>query len=283
MSAALSLLADIRQSSERRPLAVLKLAEPLLNAQSSIASNSDDVYLVYEQVFIAALDEGQIELAKALLVLLRKRFTSSERVKRLYGMINECVGHPEEAQLIYSQMHEKDNTNVLAHKRLIALLKSQGQLGEAIKMLVSYLDTHTNDFEAWLELSCLYLNAHMYPQAAFCLEEVILQQPANHYFHLCYAEVNYTMGNLALALKEFLRVVELSTDNVRGFYGVKLVSDRIRALRELPKKEQPPGIVGAPQPATLDRLSQLATERLAAAYSSANDVCRKTAESWLKN
>ncbi|KAJ2789271.1 tetratricopeptide repeat domain-containing protein, partial [Coemansia linderi] len=116
-------------------------------------------------------------------------------------------------------MLDKDPTNVLASKRLIAILKSQGQTSLAISELVTYLDTHGNDFEAWIELSHLYLAQHMYSQAAFCLEEVILLQPANHFFHLQYAELQYTMGNLDLALKEYLRVVELSTDNVRGFYG----------------------------------------------------------------
>ncbi|KAJ2355174.1 tetratricopeptide repeat domain-containing protein [Coemansia erecta] len=281
MSSSLDLLAEIRQSSERRPFAVLKLAEPLLNT-NGVSRAGDDAWLIYEQVFVAAIDEGQIELAKALLVILRKRFTSSQRVKRLYGMINEAVGHPDEAKTIYAEMIEKDETNVLASKRLIALLKAHGHVAEAIKQLVAYLDIHCNDFEAWLELSNLYLTQNMFTQAAFCMEEVILQQPANYYFHLCYAEINYAMGNLDLALKEYLRVVELSTDNVRGFYGIKLVADRIRDLQTKPKRDQNARIDGAPQPATLERLSQLATERLVNAYNSANDVSKKTAEEWLK-
>ncbi|KAJ1853208.1 tetratricopeptide repeat domain-containing protein [Coemansia sp. RSA 1822] len=281
MSSSLELLAEIRQSSERRPFAVLKLAEPLLNT-SGVSRAGDDAWLVYEQVFVSAIDEGQIELAKAVLVILRTRFPSSQRVKRLYGMINEAVGHPDEAKTIYKEMLETDETNVLASKRLIALLKAYGHIGETVKQLVAYLDIHNNDFEAWLELSNLYLTQSLYPQAAFCMEEVILQQPANHYFHLCYAEISYSMGNFDLALKEYLRVVELSTDNVRGFYGIKLVADRIRDVRAKPKRDQNARIDDAPQPATLDRLSQLATERLVAAYNSANDTCKKTAEEWLK-
>ncbi|KAJ1778703.1 tetratricopeptide repeat domain-containing protein [Coemansia sp. RSA 2523] len=281
MSSSLELLAEIRQSSERRPFAVLKLAEPLLNTRG-VSRAGDDAWLVYEQVFVSAIDEGQIELAKAVLVILRTRFPSSQRVKRLYGMINEAVGHPDEAKTIYKEMLEADETNILASKRLIALLKSYGHIGETVKQLVAYLDIHNNDFEAWLELSNLYLTQNLYPQAAFCMEEVIMQQPANHYFHLCYAEISYSMGNFDLALKEYLRVVELSTDNVRGFYGIKLVADRIRDIRAKPKRDQNARIDDAPQPATLDRLSQLATERLVAAYNGANDTCKKTAEEWLK-
>ncbi|KAJ2657237.1 tetratricopeptide repeat domain-containing protein [Coemansia sp. RSA 1200] len=287
MSSSLKLLGEIRQSSERRPFEVLKLAEPLLN-KGSIAQAGDEVWLVYEQVFLAAIDEGQIDVAKAVLEILHNRFgEESQRVKRLYGLVSEATGHPEDAKRLYDDMLEKDATNVLANKRLIALLKSQGQYVQAIQELVSYLDTHGNDFEAWLELTHLYLDQHLYSQAAFCIEEVILQQPANHYFHLCYAEISYTMGNLDVALKEYLRVVELSTDNVRGFYGVKLTADRILDItssRGSGKSKGPSHlkVENAPQKAMLERLSQLAAERLLAIYSGSGDAMKKTLEEWLK-
>ncbi|KAJ1966280.1 tetratricopeptide repeat domain-containing protein [Dipsacomyces acuminosporus] len=284
MSTALALLAEIRQSSERRSYEVLKLAEPLLN-KGTIKQAGDDIWLVYEQIFIAAVDEGQIELAKAILEILYKRFKGSQRVKRLYGLVNESLGYNDVAKKLYDEMLSQDETNILANKRQIAILKSSGQYPQAIEQLNSYLDTHSNDFEAWLELAHLYLQQHLYHQAAFCLEEVILQQPANYYFHLQYAEIQYTMGNLDVALKEYLRVVELSTDNVRGFYGVKLTADRILELmKSKPKRgqQQPLRFENIPQQATLERLSQLATERLVSSYNGAGEACRKVAEAWLK-
>ncbi|KAJ2003331.1 tetratricopeptide repeat domain-containing protein [Coemansia thaxteri] len=292
---ALSLLAEIRQSSERRSFEVLKLAEPLL-LNRSLSQASEDAWLVYEQIFLAAIDEGQMDLAKSVLFLLDKRFDGSQRVRRLHGLVNEACGQASEAEVIYTEMLSKDPTNVLASKRLIAQLKARGQLHLATQELVTYLDTHSNDFEAWLELSHLYLLQHLYQQAAFCLEEVILQQPANHYFHLLYAEIQYTMGHLDVALKELLRVVELSTDNVRAFYGVKLTADRILAelKQQTPSKpHQSSGkrdhasssglrIEQVPQQATLERLSELATERLVSAYNRAGETSKKIAEQWLK-
>ncbi|KAJ1892597.1 hypothetical protein LPJ71_007391, partial [Coemansia sp. S17] len=58
MSNSLALLAEIRQSSERRPFEVLKLAEPLM-LKRSVSQAGDDAWLVYEQIILAALDEGQ--------------------------------------------------------------------------------------------------------------------------------------------------------------------------------------------------------------------------------
>ncbi|KAJ1840472.1 tetratricopeptide repeat domain-containing protein, partial [Coemansia sp. RSA 486] len=151
MSSSLALLAEIRQSSERRPFEVLKLAEPLLN-KGSITQAGDDVWVVYEQIFLSAIDEGQIELAKAILIILQKRFSGSQRVKRLYGLINEAAGHPDESKMLYNEIIDKDETNVLACKRVIAMLKAQGKYAQAIKELVSYLDIYANDYEGWLEL-----------------------------------------------------------------------------------------------------------------------------------
>lgn len=95
---------------------------------------------------------------------------------------------------------------------------------EAIEALVKYLDTYYDDQEAWCELCNMYLDQHLYEQAAFCCEELIVQQPANHIWYLKYAEILYTMGQLALALKHYCKVLELCTDHVRALYGLHLVS-----------------------------------------------------------
>jgi tetratricopeptide (TPR) repeat protein len=111
-------------------------------------------------------------------------------------------------------------------KRQIALLKLRGKKNEAISALVKYLDTYYSDAEAWIELSQLYLSLHLYQRAAFCMEELMLLQAANPIWHLKYAEITYTMGDIALALKQYCRVIDLSTDHLRGMYGVHLVSSQ---------------------------------------------------------
>ncbi|KAJ2026823.1 hypothetical protein H4S03_008515, partial [Coemansia sp. S3946] len=72
MSNSLALLAEIRQSSERRPFEVPKLAEPLM-LKRSVSQAGDDAWLVYEQIILAALDEGQVDLAKSVLFILDTR------------------------------------------------------------------------------------------------------------------------------------------------------------------------------------------------------------------
>lgn len=235
--------------------------------------------MVYEQVLIAALDEGQVAVAQGILTILYNRFgQDSLRVQRLEGMLKETRGDFTAANQQYRAMLSADATNVLALKRAIAVLKSQGKIAQAIQELVLYLDTQSNDFEAWLELSHLYLGMGNYEQAAFCQEELILQQPANPFFHQMYAETQYTMGRWDVSLKEFLRVVELQTDSVRGFVGVKLVAERI--LVEMEKGKTKGWVVA--QRATLERLSQLAAERLVKKYAdTADQMAKEALELWL--
>lgn len=48
------------------------------------------------------------------------------------------------------------------------------------------------DQDAWNELCDLYLSEQEYAKAAFCMEELILQNPHNHLFHLRFADIKYT-------------------------------------------------------------------------------------------
>ena len=62
-------------------------------------------------------------------------------------------------------------------KRRIALLRTLGRPSEAITALTALLDSAPSDIEAWAELSELYASISMFPQAIFCLEEVVLIAP----------------------------------------------------------------------------------------------------------
>jgi hypothetical protein len=50
------------------------------------------VYSLYEQVYVAALEFNDFELADICLVKLKKQFSGSSRVKRLEAMRHEATG-----------------------------------------------------------------------------------------------------------------------------------------------------------------------------------------------
>lgn len=123
-------------------------------------------------------------------------------------------------------------------------MKERGKYNEAIEALTKYLDTYYDDSEGWAELCNLYLSQHLYEQAAFCCEELVILQPANHIWYLKYAEILYTVNNFPLALKHYCKVLELCTDNVRALYGLQLVREKSssQGLADERRKEKERGL-----------------------------------------
>ncbi|KAF9334147.1 ER membrane complex subunit 2 [Podila minutissima] len=273
---AAKVLQDLRASAERKPDVVVRLGKPLVES-GAVMKLDADAWLVYEQVAIAALDVGDDALAQKCIQALETKFPGSPRVRRLNGMELEAKGELLEAAKIYKAILEEDETNVLAAKRQVMLLRAMGMNAEAIAALVKYLDINYPDFEGWLQLADMYMEEFMYAQAAFCMEEVLMLQPQNHIFHLRYAEILYTQDNVQLALKQFCRVVELCKDHVRGLYGIKLCTSRL--LKSSPSKD-----ATATSQEDLKAIDLLATERLLAVYSAGSAASAKSASTkWIEH
>lgn len=120
------------------------------------------VWMVYEQVLIARLDLGNTEGAKKIYFELKHKFgASSSRVQRLRGMILESTDVTG-AKSLYKALREQDPLNQLYFKRLVCCEKADGNLKEAIKILLEYLDIHPSDVNAWEELAELYIKTEKY-------------------------------------------------------------------------------------------------------------------------
>uniref|UniRef100_A0A4W5N4L5 ER membrane protein complex subunit 2 n=1 Tax=Hucho hucho TaxID=62062 RepID=A0A4W5N4L5_9TELE len=190
------------------------------------------VWIIYEQVMIAALDCSRDDLAWTCLQELKRQFPGSQRVKRLAGMRLEALEKYEDASKQYDSILQDDPTNTAARKRKISILKAQGKSVEAIRELNEYLEQFVGDQEAWHELSELYINEHDYGKAAFCLEELMMTNPHNHLYCEQYAEVKYTQGgleNLELSRKYFAQALKLNNRNMRALFGLYMSASHIAA------------------------------------------------------
>ncbi|GAA5988247.1 hypothetical protein JCM5350_007626 [Sporobolomyces pararoseus] len=223
-------LAEIRTSRVRAPPEVFELGQKLVES-GWINKNSDQGWIVKEQLAVAALECGQLELASVLVDRLESEFPSkeSQRILSLKGMLLEGKGDLDGARRVYEQRLKEKETDTLIRKRLISLhlsvplspsSRTDGlSRQEGIRLLVSYLDTFYIDAEAWLLLSKSYSELGFYEQALSAANHAVLLQPQNPFLLLWHAELVYTIGggDLELALKEFLRVVEMTTDlNEKG-------------------------------------------------------------------
>lgn len=187
----------------------------------------DELWLLYEQVCIAAYDCNRIDLAVTCLRALDKQFPRANRVLKLKAMRKEALNQYEDAEHIYNVMLEDDPSNLHVKKRLIAMMKAQNKIDETIKALNDYLKKFMGDQEAWMELSELYIRQQEFVKAAFCMEELILAHPHNHLYHQRYAEIHYTIAtpdSMEKSKKYFAQALKLDPNNVRALYGLFLSS-----------------------------------------------------------
>uniref|UniRef100_A0A0B6Z999 ER membrane protein complex subunit 2 n=1 Tax=Arion vulgaris TaxID=1028688 RepID=A0A0B6Z999_9EUPU len=201
----------------------------------------DELWLVYEQVCSSALDCQRFDLAELCISSLEHKFAKSIRVRRLHGMLYEARGEYIKAEEEYKSILEKDETNMYARKRQVAIMKAQNKIPEAISKLNEYLKSFMTDYEAWNELCDLYLSQHDYNNAAFCLEELIMSNPHNHLFHQKYAEIRYTQGgneNMDLARSYFAQAVKLNPNNLRALIGLFLASSNLSGSAGIMAKDK---------------------------------------------
>jgi tetratricopeptide (TPR) repeat protein len=225
---------NIRRSEE-----VCELAEPLLLDIPKCFGNK--VWLIYEYVYIAAIDCNHQRLIKICWEELNKKFSNSSRVLILKGFKFEMFGEYEEAIQLYDQVLKDDESNERALKRKIAIYKAQGNNCKAVEGLVEYLDTYQTDYEAWLQLAQLYIQQLRFDFAAFCLEEVIAGAPYYDGYFVYYGEILYAQTRtneytgkaeekLILAKKYFLKALEMNPSNLRALYGVLMVVANLNSL-----------------------------------------------------
>ncbi|MFH4984197.1 hypothetical protein AB6A40_010906 [Gnathostoma spinigerum] len=218
-----SVLRQWREEHVRRSEETVEMWEHILSRHPR--SLGDELWLIYEQVCIAALDCARLELAIECIQALHKKFPRSNRVFKLQAMRFEAIGRYTDALRMYDQLIEADPTNMSYRKRKVAVLIAQGNKQEAIRELTEYLKTFLNDNEAWLELSQLYLSEGDYARAAHCIEELLLSNPHNSLYLRRLAEIRYTQGgqeNLEIAKAYYDHAIRTNPLCNRSLFGMLL-------------------------------------------------------------
>jgi len=235
-------LEELRWSEERNPEAVVRLATRLLCSSAALldpraSASTTDLrwWATAEQLYIAALDTGRWELARALLAKMERRFPShsNTRTRRLRGMLLEATGDSSGAMAVYTQLVATDPTDLPSMKRQIALLRSGGDYAAAIAQLNVLLRIFSADTESWLELAELYVLVQRPRLAAFCYEEAVLACPHNHFLWSRCAEALYTCGEFLTARKYFARATELSdAQDIRALLGLCMACQALQCNKQ---------------------------------------------------
>ncbi|KAI0840218.1 tetratricopeptide [Hypoxylon sp. FL0890] len=240
------------------------------------APETPELWTTYENLLLSCLRTEDDESAHQCLERLVNRFgNDNERIMALKGLLKEADADDAATLNVilkeYEQILQENPTNIPIMKRRVALLRSIGRISESVSALISLLDISPTDAEAWGELADLYFSEGLYPQAIFALEEVLILQPNAWNIHARLGEVLFiaakSTGNasqLAEALKRFSRSIELCDDYLRGYYGLKLTTRQLLSdsQKVLSNKNESVGFA-VPDSATLSKLDELATEKLA--------------------
>ncbi|GAA6028922.1 hypothetical protein JCM8097_001507 [Rhodosporidiobolus ruineniae] len=294
-SALFAHLRDVRLSQRRCPEEVVAVGEQLVE-RGQLNRDKDQVWDAMEQIATAAVECGQISLASVLTARLAVRFSDrAPRVAVLQGMLLEGRGELRLAREFYEERLRDSETDILARKRLIALHLSSPlldlptnasslsssqvayfdaslYLAKGIQILTHYLDTYYLDAASWLTLSSAYARLGLYPQALSAANHAVLIQPQNGWTLLKYAETAYTAGEVEVAWKTYLRVVEMSDDEGKGLQGAgrraavgaKLCLPRLRSPSSRPSSASSDPLLA---PSHLDQMDLLLTRLLLDDYS----------------
>ncbi|KAK5943562.1 Inositol phosphatase SIW14 [Knufia obscura] len=248
----------------------LKNKSQLLSIVSAIEEPSEWAEL--EQVFLACLRTGDDESAHLCLERLTARFgAENHRIMALRGLYQEAEAKTEEdlRRILqgYNQIVKEDPMNIPIHKRRTALIRSVGMPADALECLVQFLASFPSDTEAWCELSDLYQKQGLNQQAIFSMEEALLLAPNAWNLHARLGELNYLSSQsaqegaaanekyLTEAVRRFARSVELCQDYLRGYYGLKLATDKLSSMAPTKGAE-------AMAPETVQQLNATAVTKL---------------------
>ncbi|KFM26934.1 ER membrane protein complex subunit 2 [Auxenochlorella protothecoides] len=237
----LDMLQYLRQARELRSHdseAVARYGSTILRKYAR-KLNQTELWLIHEQTAQAAMDSHNEPLALSISQNVLARFPKGARGSRLAGMLGESAGRTSEATQLYAKELELDPQNALILKRSVAMHKGQGNIPAALAALHTYLASNQLDWGAWEEAAELYIQAQLYQQAVFCLEEVLLHQPIALGTHLLLADTLCTLGgtpNLLTARTHYSAVVELSGGrSARALYGLTYVAAQLGADRKAGK------------------------------------------------
>jgi tetratricopeptide (TPR) repeat protein len=273
LQSALQKLATYRSQNTRASQETFENGVAILKSNAA-KKMGDEGWAFLEQLALAAIDIGRIDVADRCLQLLSEKFPGSPRVDCLTGIRMEATERAETVMKYYDQLLSADSANATIWKRKISVLRRTGKIDRAVDELSEFLDTFYNDVEGWLELADIYTSCNQYTYALQSLSHALLLNPQNPFYVLQAAETAYTAGDVPLAIKSFLIVIDMTDGGlpadstptgvtVRAWLGTKLCARRL--LNEPRLSTSSPS--HTPAPKHLGLIDELATEQVMRAYS----------------
>lgn len=183
---------DYKKKKTERPDELIRRC---LEAIDRSSLGGVDINLIYEALFNAATEVGDMKLSIRCYNHLKTAFPDSIRVEILNGRYKEQCGKFADALKFYTELQLKDMSNITIMKRKVCCYKQMRNFNEAVKELHIILHTYSSDVSCWHELYELYLFYGDYEAAAYCCEEMVMIDQGLAANHSRLADVYYTLGS----------------------------------------------------------------------------------------
>ncbi|KAF9564084.1 tetratricopeptide repeat domain 35 [Agrocybe pediades] len=286
LQSSLEKLASFRKNNTRNSQETFEHGLNILKSGASLKLG-DESWAFLEQLALAAIDVNRLDIADQCLKQLGDKFPGSPRVDVLTGIRMEATEPPSTVLSYYDELLQANSANAAVWKRRISVLRRLGKVDKAVEELNEYLDTFYTDVEGWLELADMYSACNQYTSALQALSHALLLTPQNPFTFLQFAETAYTAGDIPLALKMFLVVIDMNETededaiplgiSVRAWWGTKLCS---RALVASNSTHVSPSNTSIPK--NINLIDELATERVLTAYSGEQGIqARSLVSNWM--
>ncbi|KAF8902585.1 hypothetical protein CPB84DRAFT_1775740 [Gymnopilus junonius] len=286
LQSALQKLASYRKNNTRASQEIFK--EGLIVLKSGgVSKLGDEGWAFLEQLTLSAIDIGRLDIADQCLKQLSEKFPGSPRVDVLTGVRMEATESPSTVLSFYDELLRVNPSNAAIWKRRISVLRRVGKIDKAVEELNEYLDTFYTDVEGWLELADIHSSCNQYHSALQALSHALLLTPQNPFTFLQFAETAYTSGDVPLALKMFLVVIDMNESededtiplgiSVRAWWGTKLCSRQLVSSPSTYTSDS-----NTPVPKNIKLIDELATERVLTAYSGEQGIqARGLVSKWM--
>ncbi|PPQ95542.1 hypothetical protein CVT26_008567 [Gymnopilus dilepis] len=286
LPSALQKLASYRKNNTRASQETFKEGLVVLNAGGT-NKLGDEGWAFLEQLALAAIDVGRLDVADRCLKQLGQKFPGSPRVDVLTGIRMEATESPSTVLNYYDELLRASPSNAAIWKRRISVLRRVGKIDKAVEELNEYLDTFYTDLEGWLELADVHSSCNQYQFALQALSHALLLSPQNPFTFLQFAETAYTAGDVPLALKMFLVVIDMNDGededtiplgiSVRAWWGTKLCTRLLVSSSSTHTSSSNTSV-----PKNIKLIDELATERVLTAYSGEQGIqARGLVSKWM--
>jgi len=245
----------LRKNNVNRSDLVVKYGPKVIQQSKEL-----ELFAITEQVCIAALCVGNTSLVDSCINKLLAQFPNSVRVKKLVGMQKEMNKDFTAALEIYDSILVTAPADLGVIKRKICVYKASCEKSKAIKLLLDILNAAVptpaavpggdavakdgektpsvpevkfsptlalavSDLSSWVELAELYTENGDYSEAVYCVEECIMLDPHNAWYHVKAADLYYSIGGIDAyirARKHYTMALNFQSckHNKRGLFGM---------------------------------------------------------------